>query len=270
LTPGAAHIADSQCWRKLPENGPPASNQQVRIFSTLKPPGSLKGKSLACAIRRVPRGQTFFLLMLALLLSFALQTSAQAPQTSKPSTRPHTNAQNCGPLFDDVLKCPRFGFTYKVTYGWVDRTGDMQEDPDESKAEPKKAGTGETLLAVFERPPGAPSQTINSAVVIAAESLADYHGIKQAADYFGPVTELAQQRGFKVVNEPYAFKVGTKQLVRGDVSKERGKLTMWQSSLVMIEKGYIVSFTFVGGSEDEVQELIERLNFVVQPPRSPR
>jgi hypothetical protein len=107
-------------------------------------------------------------------------------------------------------------------------------------------------------------------VVIAAESLADYHGIKQAADYFGPITELAQQRGFKVVNEPYAFKVGTKQLVRGDVSKERGKLTMWQSSLVMIEKGYIVSFTFVGGSEDEVQELIERLNFVVQPPRSRR
>jgi hypothetical protein len=98
-------------------------------------------------------------------------------------------------------------------------------------------------------------------VVIAAESLADYHGIKQAADYFGPITELAQQRSFKVVNEPYAFNVGTKQLVRGDFSKERGKLTMVQTSLVMIEKGCIVSFTFVGGSEDEVRELIDRLNF---------
>jgi hypothetical protein len=205
-----------------------------------------------------------------LLLSFAPQTSAQAPQTSKPSTKPHASAQACGPLFDNVLKCPRFGFTYKVTYGWVDRTGDMHEDPDESKAEPKKAGTGETLLAVFERPPGAPGETINSAVVIAAESLADYHGIKQAADYFGPITELAQQRGFEVVNEPYAFNLDTKQLVRGDFSKERGKLTMWQSSLVMIEKGYIVSFTFVGGSEDEVQELIESLNFGTQPRRTLR
>jgi hypothetical protein len=72
------------------------------------------------------------------------------------------------------------------------------------------------------------------------------------------------------VNEPYAFNIGTKQLVRGDFSKERGKLTMWQTSLVMIEKGYIVSFTFVGGSEDEVQELIERLNFGTQPRRTPR
>jgi hypothetical protein len=270
LTPGVAHTADSQCWRKLPEDGPAASNQQVSIFFTLKRPFSLTGKSLTCAIRRVRRGQTFFLLMLALRLSFAPQTSAQGTQTSRPSTKLRGNAQACGPLFDNVLKCPRFGFTYKVTYGWVDRTGDMQEDADVSKDQPIKPGTSQTLLAVFERPPGAPGETIDSAVVIAAESLADYHGMKQAADYFGPITELAQQRGFKVVNEPYAFNIGTKQLVRGDFSKERGKLTMWQTSLVMIEKGYIVSFTFVGGSEDEVQELIERLNFGTQPRRTPR
>jgi hypothetical protein len=104
-------------------------------------------------------------------------------------------------------------------------------------------------------------------VVIAAESLADYHGIKQAADYFGPITELAQQRGFEVVNEPYNFNVGTKQLVRGDFSKERGKLTMVQTSLVMIEKGYIVSFTFVGESEDEVDELVEQLSFGIPKQR---
>jgi hypothetical protein len=149
----------------------------------------------------------------------------------------------------------------------VDRTGDMQQDADDSKDEPNKAGTAQTLLAVFERPPGAPGETINSAVVIAAESLADSHGIKQAADYFGPITELAQQRGFKVVNEPYAFDVGTKQLVRGDFSKERGKLTMVQTSLVMIEKGYIVSFTFVGESEDEVDELVEQLSFGIPKQR---
>jgi hypothetical protein len=40
---------------------------------------------------------------------------------------------------------------------------------------------------------------------------------------------------------------------------------MWQSSLVMIEKGYIVSFTFVGGSEDEVNELIGNLSFGALP-----
>ena len=98
-------------------------------------------------------------------------------------------------------------------------------------------------------------------MVIAAEPLANYHGIKTAADYFSPISELAEQRGFKVVNEPHAFASGRKQLVRGDYSKERGKLTMLQSSLVMIEKGYIVSFTFIGGSEDDINELIANLSF---------
>ena len=64
-----------------------------------------------------------------------------------------------------------------------------------------------------------------------------------------------------MVNEPYSFSAGAKQLVRGDFSKERGKLTMWQSSLVMIEKGQIVSFTFAAGSEDEIDNLISKLSF---------
>lgn len=126
-----------------------------------------------------------------------------------------------------------------------------------------QANKPETLLATFERPPGAAGDTINSAVVIVAESLADYHGIRTAADYFGPVSELNEQRGFKVENEPYAVSIGSRKLVRGDFSKDRdrGKVTMWQSSLVMIEKGYIVLFTFVGGSEDEVESLIGNLSF---------
>ena len=186
----------------------------------------------------------------------------------------------CGPLVDQVLRCPKFGFTYKVIFGWVDRTADMQQDeslPDQSaNAEPENAtssgsdqpkpassASSETLLAVFERPPAAPGDTINSAAVIAAEPLANYHGIKSAADYLSPISELAEHRGFKVVNQPYASSVGAKQLARADFSKERGKLMMLQSSLVMIEKGYIVSFTFVGGSEDEIDELIGKLSFAV-------
>ena len=40
---------------------------------------------------------------------------------------------------------------------------------------------------------------------------------------------------------------------------------MRQTSLVMLEKGYAVSFTFIGGSEDEVNELIEKLSFAAKP-----
>jgi hypothetical protein len=211
-----------------------------------------------------------------------LVTGILSAQTHKPGLTPKTIAEEkCGPLADQLLRCPKFGFTYKVIFGWVDRTADMQQDeslPDQSAStepgstdatsnQPKPASSvsSETLLAVFERPPAAPGDTINSAVVIAAEPLANYHGIKAAADYLNPISELAERRGFKVVNQPYASSVGTKQLARADFSKDRNdrdKLTMWQSSLVMIEKGYIVSFTFIGGSQDEVDDLIANLTFV--------
>jgi hypothetical protein len=197
-------------------------------------------------------------LVLPVLLMPVIYLSAlgQVPSAKKSSPAKLNNA--CGPISNDSFACPRFGFTYKVPFGWVDRTDEMQEEPDSSKAAGPKS---ETLLAIFERPPGAPGETIDSAVVIAAEPLSAYQGIKTASDYFGPITELAEQRGFKVVNEAHEFNIGTKQLVRGDFSEERGKLTMWQTSLVMIQRSEIISFTFVAGSEDEIDELIERLHF---------
>jgi hypothetical protein len=36
---------------------------------------------------------------------------------------------------------------------------------------------------------------------------------------------------------------------------------MQQSTLVVMEKGYVVSFTFIAGSEDEVNGLVEGLDF---------
>jgi len=131
--------------------------------------------------------------------------------------------------------------------------------------EGSEPGKSAVLLAVFERPPEAPGDSINSAVIIAVESAASYPGLKIAADYFGPLAELATSKGFKVENEAYEFAMGTRQLVRGDFSKQTGSLTMRQSSLVMLEKGYAVSFTFIAGSEDEASELIEKLSFKPEP-----
>jgi hypothetical protein len=199
-------------------------------------------------------------------LFFPWQAIAQVSTTTAPSKL----FPNCGLISGSKLKCAPFGFIYRIPFGWVDRTSDLQQDADANPAQPDPApNNSQTLLAIFERPPGAPGETINSAVVIAAENLASYRGIKTAADYFGPIGELAEQRGFKVVNEPQEFVVGTKHLVRGDFSKDRGKLTMWQSSLTTIEKGYIVSFTFVGGSEEEVEGLIENLSFGPRLSRTP-
>ncbi len=129
----------------------------------------------------------------------------------------------------------------------------MQQSRDE--------GISKVLLAIFQRPPEARGEDINSAVVIATESPASYRGLKTAADYFGPLEELTVAKGFKVTKEPYAFFLGAKTLVRGDFDKPKGTLTMYQSSMVILEKGTVVSFTFIGGSEDEVNGLIENLSF---------
>lgn len=164
-----------------------------------------------------------------------------------------------GAISEGVYHNPTFGFSYKLPYGWVDRTREMQDDSPNASNDATKSLL---LLAVFERPPEASTaETVNSAVVIAAEHLSSYAGVKTASDYFGPLTELATARGFQVVEEPRQFSIGATQLVRGDFTKPRGTSTVLQTSLVMLEKGYEVSFTFIGGSQDEISELIEKLSF---------
>jgi hypothetical protein len=165
-----------------------------------------------------------------------------APSTSQDST---------------TYRNPEFAFTYKIPFGWVDRTQQMQ-DPD---ADPQKS---KLLLAIFERPPEAVGDTINSAVVIAAESAASYPGLKTAADYIGPFAELTTSKGFKVVGVPWEFALGTTPLVRLDFARDLGKLTMHQSSLVVFRNKFIVSFTFIAGSTDELEELIEKLSVSAQ------
>ena len=158
---------------------------------------------------------------------------------------------------------PRFGFTYKIPFGWVDRTQQMSDDSNEEAASDsnRTAKKSILLLAAFEHPPEVAGDAVNSAVVVAAEAVSSYAGLQNAEQYFGPVTELTKSKGFTVVNEPYEFPAGTAQLVRGDFSKPLGSLTMHQSTLVMIEKGFVVSFTFIAGSEDEADQLIEGLSF---------
>jgi hypothetical protein len=162
-----------------------------------------------------------------------------------------------GTLDDSAYQNRFFGFRYKVAYGWVDRTDAMRE----ASADPNKSLL---LVAVFERPPEARAESVNSAVVITAESTSVYPGLKTAAEYFGPLTEVTTGKGFQPVNAPYYFEIGTKRVVRGDFSKKTGKVTMYQSSIAMLDQGYFVSFTFLGGDEDEVNGLIERLSFASQ------
>jgi hypothetical protein len=185
----------------------------------------------------------------------SFQSSSSKPHKSPPS-RPAS--PELGTLTDGTYTNSLLGITYKVPFGWVDRTEDMQKENDPGKSL--------LLLGVFERPPEATGETVNSAVVVTAEKMSAFSGFKTAADYMSTITELATARGFAVVNPPYSFPVGPRELVRGDFRNQRGSVTMHQSSLVMLQKGFAVSFTFIAGSEDESNRLIENLH--LQPARS--
>jgi hypothetical protein len=140
------------------------------------------------------------------------------------------------------------------------RDGEDAKPDASKKADSSK--TGRVLLAAFSRPPLARAEDVNASILIAAESAASYPGLKDAAQYFGPMTEVAEAQGFEVDEEPYEFAVGTKTVVRGDFEKDVGTRVMRQSTLVMLARGYAISFTFIGGTEDEVEELVQGLSFL--------
>src|SRR5690349_20758075 len=92
------------------------------------------------------------LLLMSVLVLAALAQSAKTPpkRTAKPAII------DPGSVTNGVYTNRGFGFSYKIPFGWVERTDEMQEG-----SEPGKSAT---LLSIFERPPDAVGETVNSAV----------------------------------------------------------------------------------------------------------
>lgn len=61
--------------------------------------------------------------------------------------------------------------------------------------------------------------------------------------------------------DPYSFGVGATQVVRGDFTGGAEKHPIRQTSLVLLQKGYILSLTFLAGSDDEIDSLVQNLTF---------
>ena len=140
-----------------------------------------------------------------------------------------------------------------------------EDDGDASNTKNSPQGSTEdrarVLLAVFSRPPDAKGEEVNSSILIAAEPVSGYPGLTEAGQYFGPLSEVARAQGFEMDEEPYEFAVGTKRVVRGDFHKDVGTRVMRQSTLAFLAHGYAVSITVIGGTEDEVEELVNGVNF---------
>lgn len=211
------------------------------------------------------------------------QTLAQSPpsSSSKNVRKPALGSSlDAGSVTGGLYRNQALGMTCKIPAGWVLRTEEMnareedepgdtgQLDPPKDpstpgKAEEKNKVNGRVLLAAFSRPPQAAGEEVNASILIAEESVTAYPGLKDAAQYFGPVAEIAKGQGFTIANEPYEFPVAAKTLVRGDFQKNVGSRVMRQSTLVMLAQRYVVSFTFIAGTEDELENLINGLSFTL-------
>ncbi|HEV3305119.1 MAG TPA: hypothetical protein VGZ91_01660 [Candidatus Sulfotelmatobacter sp.] len=190
------------------------------------------------------------------------QSTSSSSQHVRKAAPAGDSRLDAGSVSNGLYRNQAFGFTCKIPAGWVLRTEEMNDQQNEQPT-PDSAKVARVLLAAFLRPPAARGEDVNSSILIAAESASSYPGLKEAAQYFGPVTEIAKAQGFDVVSEPYDFEIGAKPIVRADFQKDIGTRVMRQSTLVILARGYAVSYTFIGGTEDEVEELIAGLSFGV-------
>ena len=79
-------------------------------------------------------------------------------------------------------------------------------------------------------------------------------------------TQLADLRGLALAALPRMLDEGSalfshKTLVRGDFHKSVGTRVMRQSTMVMLAHGSVVSFTVIGGTDDQVEDLVDSLSF---------
>jgi hypothetical protein len=218
---------------------------------------------------------------LIIVLGFSLTAPAQtASPSSSSSSAKHVKKPTAstgtvldpGAVTNNVYRNKTLALSCKIPQGWVLRTEEMNEREEdiEDNAKPDSAPTptpaasstgAKVLLAAFSRPPDARAEDVNSSILIAAESVGTYPGLKDAAQYFGPLTEVAKAQGLTVDEDPYEIAVGTKTLVRGDFHKDIGSRVMHQSTLTMLSHSYAVSITIIAGTEDETEELIDGLAF---------
>jgi hypothetical protein len=207
------------------------------------------------------RYNCLFAIVVALSLNLVGQTQHK-PDSTAPRARAtqKLDSQKDQKADSQIFRNAALGFNYRIPYGWVDRTNEMN-----SAAAPASKGT-EVLLAIFERPPEATGDSINSGVVIASENAASYPGLKQAEDYLAPLKEVTVAKGFKDAGEPIVLDIESRRLIRADFvkslsSKPGNELTMRQGTLILLTKGRILSFTFIADSEDALDELMDGLHF---------
>lgn len=210
----------------------------------------------------MPRTLLCSILLTALALPAICAQDTSSSTNPKHTRKPAESAFDAGSTLNGVYRNKTLALSCKIPAGWVLRTDEMNARDEQPSTDAKSAqSSAKVLLAAFSRPPEARADDVNSSILIAAEPVSTYPGLKDAAQYFGPLTEVAKAQGFTADEDPYESAVGTKTLARGDFHKDVGSRVMHQSTLALLSHGYAVSITIIAGTDDEVEDLIGNLSF---------
>jgi hypothetical protein len=209
----------------------------------------------------------FWIVLFAVSLALPLNAqTAPAKHTKQPAT---PISLDPGTITNNIYRNKTLALTVKIPDAWVLRTDDLNDEQKETPvkdttAQPASSAGARVLLAAFSRPPEARGEEINSSILIAAESQSNYPGLKDAAQYFYPLEEVAKEQGFLLDEDPYAITIGPQTLVRADFHKDVGTRVMRQSTLALLTHGYAISITVIAGTEDELEDLIDALTFTAK------
>ena len=206
----------------------------------------------------------FACLLLCLASLLRAQTPAQS-HPAKPATKPAAPAAALDPgaVTDNVYRNKTLGLSYKIPDGWVLRTDEMNATDEQKASDPANSAEpgSKVLLAAFSRPPLAKGEDVNSSIVISAQSAAAFPGLKDVAQYFPLVVDAAKAQGFTEDEEPYEYSLGTKTVGRADFHRDKGTRVVHQSTLALLSHGYAISIAITAGTDDEIEELVDGLNF---------
>jgi hypothetical protein len=217
--------------------------------------------------------RSLFFLFLGLALP-GMQLGAQSSSSRRHAEKSAAESSlEPGSVSNGAYRNKSLRLTCEIPDGWVLRTDQIDAEPKQdagatkdsassSKPDEHASSAGaKVLLAAFSRPPEAAGQEVNSSILIAAEPVSAYPGLRDPEQYFGPLGEVAEAQGFTRDADPYEIAIGPQTLVRADFHKDVGTRVMRQATLVMLSRGYAVSITMIAGTEDGVEQLLNGLDF---------
>ncbi len=178
-----------------------------------------------------------------------------------------------GKLIDGVYRSDFFGFQYALPQGWtvhgeetqkaiMDTGKELIAGDDQAKRSMMEAASKRTfqLLTVFEYPLGTPEKS-NRSIQLIAENVAFAPGIQTGKDYILNLRKVLadSQMQTEFEGEPSEQNLDGITFYRQSMLMKVGSRPVYEAYYGAILKGYALSFIFVGGTKEGLEEATRSL-----------